>query len=60
MQKEKQTFAYLSRRCPLRFVIATGRNLTRFTREPVAGFTRVARSVFVSGAVNCFDSIANW
>ena len=50
-EKEKRTFASLIRRCPHPSVIATDRNLTRSTRELVAGFTRVARNVVVFGAV---------
>ena len=60
MEKENRTFAYLCRRCPLLSVVATDRSHCRSTLELVAGYTRVARSVFVSGAVDCFNSIANW
>ena len=58
--KEERTFAYLSRRCPLLSVIATDRSHCRSTLELVAGYTRVACSVFVFGAVDCFDRIGDW
>ena len=51
MEKEKRTFAYLSRRRPPLSVIATDRSHCRSTLEPVAGCTLIARSVFVFGAV---------
>ena len=60
MEKEKRTFAYFSRRCPLLSVIATDRSHCRSTLELVAGYTRVPCSVFVFRPVDCFDRVGNW